>query len=795
MARTRTSYVTASLALIVILSSAGSSARAATFEEVDETIAKGQAFLFSKMKSTGRWEPDPRRRGDDNAWEKMQGGTWGGYTAVATYALLASGVRPQDERIQPAIEFLKEADIVGPYAVAMRAQVWTFLPKSAQTQKLYRRDLEQLMRTYIKQGPAVGMWDYEAVPGGSPRIDHSISQYGVLGLWACAQGGVNVDLDQWRTIDTAWRDQQYPNGGWSYIGNGKDNQAVTHSMTAAGIATLFITREFLPSPLGLNCTDNPADEHIERGMRWFSMNFKDVPNSNYCWYGIERIGAASGRKYFGNQDWYDVGAERVVRSQKEDGSWQTDFPGSAPIPDTAFALLFLSRGRAPVVLNKLDYTAIGSMVEAAGVWNRRPRDAANLARWIGRQGERYLGWQVVTLRGGAQDLLDAPILYVAGSDNLVFEDADVATLRQYVEEGGLILGNADCGKTEFTRAFQRLGERMFPNYAFRELPASHPILARQQFRADKWKERVSLLGLSNGVREMMLLIPSADAGRAWHQRVDSGKEHLYQLGANIYLYATDKRSPRIRGETHVVYDDGLPSDGEIPVARIILGEDSDPEPGGWRRLANVVHNEHGLALKIENIKLGEGKLKGAKGFVAHMTGMKPFELTTPQRDELKAFVDAGGTLLVDAAGGAGPFADAAQRQLAETFGGADAAKQLSTPLPMNHLLFANPAAKIERISYRPYAMERLTGGLKAPRLRGITVNNRLGVIFSREDLSAGMVGQDVDGVLGYDPVTATAIARNVILMAAGVTKAPAGPRPTTTRSRKRVLAPAGDGLE
>ena len=367
MPRTRTSYVAASLVLIVTLSWAGPLARAATFEEVDEAIAKGQAFLFSKMKSSGRWEPDPRRHGDGNEWHLMQGGTWGGYTAVATYALLASGVRPQDERIQPAIEFLKTADIVGPYAVGMRAQVWTFLPKSAQTQKLYRRDLEQLMRTLSKEGPAAGMWDYQAVPGGSSRSDHSISQYGVLGLWACAQGGVNVDLDQWREIDSIWRDQQYPSGGWSYDGNGKDGQAVTHAMTAAGIATLYVTQEFVPSPLGLNCTDNPADEHIEKGMRWFSMNFKDIQDNNYLWYGIERIGAASGRKFFGNQDWYDIGAERIVRTQAADGSWKTSFPGSTPIPDTAFALLFLARGRAPVVLNKLDYTAVGSMVEAAGV--------------------------------------------------------------------------------------------------------------------------------------------------------------------------------------------------------------------------------------------------------------------------------------------------------------------------------------------------------------------------------------------------------------------------------------------
>ena len=58
----------------------------------------------------------------------MQGDTYGGYTALGTYALLASGESPNDPRIKAAVEFLKQADIVGIYAVAMRCQVWLLIP-------------------------------------------------------------------------------------------------------------------------------------------------------------------------------------------------------------------------------------------------------------------------------------------------------------------------------------------------------------------------------------------------------------------------------------------------------------------------------------------------------------------------------------------------------------------------------------------------------------------------------------------------------------------------------------------
>lgn len=42
----------------------------------------------------------------------------------------------------------------------------------------------------------------------------------------------------------------------------------------------------------------------------------------------------------------------------------------------------------------------------------------------------------------------------------------------------------------------------------------------------------------------------------------------------------------------------------------------------------------------------------------------------------------------------------------------------------------------------------------------------MAVFYSREDLSAGMVGEPVDGVLGYNPETATEIMRNIVLSAA-----------------------------
>ena len=74
----------------------------------------------------------------------------------------------------------------------------------------------------------------------------------------------------------------------------------------------------------------------------------------------------------------------------------------------------------------------------------------------------------------------------------------------------------------------------------------------------------------------------------------------------------------------------------------------------------------------------------------------------------------------------------------------------------------------------------MSGKLNEPRLRGITQNGRVAVFYSREDLSAGLVGEPVDGIIGYTPATATAIMRNILLYAAAGGKAPpAAAKPST----------------
>ena len=159
-------------------------APAATPDQIDKAIEKAQKYLLDQQKGGGHWENDEQRVGTGHEWGKMQGDTFGGFTSIATYALIASGVSLNDPKMVAAVDFLKKADVIGIYALGLRCQVWLLLPSTAttNTRALAQEDARKILAGVNMKGFNRGSWDYGNGKGG--RLDHSVSQYGILGLWA-----------------------------------------------------------------------------------------------------------------------------------------------------------------------------------------------------------------------------------------------------------------------------------------------------------------------------------------------------------------------------------------------------------------------------------------------------------------------------------------------------------------------------------------------------------------------------------------------------------------------------------
>jgi hypothetical protein len=767
----------------------------ATPEEVRQTIEKAKEYLYKSAQGKDNWEvvPAPDKKDDEQfhvtRWQ------WGGPTACAVYGLLAGGENPQDKRLAPALAWLGKQELHGNYAIAMRCQMYPFLPDPTVHERpvpgvlskvqMAERDAKILLANQYTAGPNTGLYSYYTNDQWVPQSDWcdlSVSQISVLGVWACEQAGAEIPNSYWERVDAAWKKYQHHDGGWSYI---PTQDEVRGSMSAAGVATLNITQEYMQRGVSWStCRGGTRNENIERGLGWVDKNIGGMLQTSgeyglYQMYGVERIGVASGRKYFGTVDWSAVGADYLVHHQNPDGSFGGDdeFHNPRKIPDTTFAILFLVRGRAPVIMNKLEYgvAAAPSGHAAAGnaqpdPWNERPRDIANFAHWAGKQQECFYTWQIVNLKVSSNDLHDAPILYVSGSETLNFNDEEVKKLREFAEDGGLILGNADCFSPNFDKSFVELGKKLFPKYEFRELPPNHTIFTNENFKPSKWKNKPRLDGLSNGVRELMLLVPEADPGRIWQVRSEVTRLDTYEFGFDIFQYTGGSLFTLTRPDTYIVNRDPkvhVPANRKIKVVRLAVDENPDPEPGGWRRLANVLHNQAKVDLEIEPAKLGDGKLKGAK--IADITGTTRFNLNAEQEKDLRDFVSGGGTLIVDAAGGSTDFASSAEKALADTFGGQ--AADFGAVLPPDHPVYKLDGAKIEKFDYRKYARGKINGHLNVPRIRALEKDGRVQVFYSSEDISAGLVGQYTDGILGYDPDTATSLMRNMVLYSAFGNKA------------------------
>ena len=66
------------------------------------------------------------------------------------------------------------------------------------------------------------------------------------------------------------------------------------------------------------------------------------------------------------------------------------------------------------------------------------------------------------------------------------------------------------------------------------------------------------------------------------------------------------------------------------------------------------------------------------------------------------------------------------------------------------------------VTLRRFARNQM-GNKQELRLQGIKVGRRWAILLSDLDITSGLVGQNVDGINGYSPATATDIASRIIL--------------------------------
>ncbi len=729
-------------------------------EEVERAIRDAVHFLKEQQRGDGSW-PDA-----DNESHT-------GTTSLVTLALLTAGETVGSPNVARALDFLRNfgpEQLKSTYAVSLQTMVFAAADPDRDQLKL-AHNVKWLESAQIQPSDRVnwpGSWTYSAFK--TRNGDNSNTQYALLGLNAASEVGVPVNPKIWALARNYWESHQHNDGGWSYIA---DAPNTTGSMTCAGISSLIITglkrfqgQEFLAGDQIQNCGKGGVNISLQRGIDWMANRFRvgDNPNAGQQWryyylYGLERAGRLSGQRFFGDHDWYREGAEKLVHEQdKLQGFWH----GAGPIESqddhivtTSFSLLFLAKGRAPVLVNKLRHGPHGD-------WNNDQDDVRNLVGIVSRNWKNLLTWQVVDPATAAvEDLMQAPIVFFNGHQVPEFSDAAKKVLRDYVEQGGFLFAEACCGRAEFDQGFKTLMAELFPGpeQKLHPLAEDHAV----------WRARHVLIpdvhplwGIEYGCRTVVIYSPG-DLSCYWNQAENSPANpsviKAIKVGQNVVDYATGREMPadKLTVREAKFFGQESPRRGALRIAKLRHAGDWNVAPLAVPNLMDTLRKpplNFDVVLTHKELFPRDPNLVNYP--LLYMHGRAAFGFSAEEMAILRRHLDpGGGTIFADAACGSPAFDAAFRKFVAELL-----PDKPLVPIPRDDELYSRKILfDLSDVQYSKAA----GGGRDFPQLEGVKIDGHWAIIYSKYDLGCALERHQGLDCKGYAYKSALRIAANIVI--------------------------------
>ena len=777
-------------------------------QQVNRSIERGVQWLRTNHDPQTHWEGIVIGLLAD-----MHGGT----TSLATLALLNCGVDPDTREVRSAMEYLRGLPREKTYVVSLTTMVYAQAQKPTDLGRI-QGNVDWLLKNAVRRNGKIIGWTYPR--GESAPPDGSNTQYALLGLYAGKQAGAKIDNSTWKEIEQLYTEgmtEASPTTGyWQYEEKGPLTGA-SFTMTVAGVSGLVIANMALgesqqkldpKTGIAANCGIYPANSTIQKGLNWIAehFSFRDAKKSHsvfYNIYGIERVGRLSGERFLGDHDWYREGCQFLVEIQKPGGSWELSSSSfDTESISTSFSLLFLSKGRTPIIISKLAWGDAllrqGQLIEKSGKpdlieWNRKRNDARNLTEFASRElfDGLPLGWQIydprrLKLNSDEQIndevgvLVQSPILYVNGHEAPRLTGQQEKLLKGYIEEGGFVIAESCCGSPEFTVGFRKLMKKLFPSSPLQPMKPEHAIW--RSFFAVPPNLFPDVESMEQGCRTVVFFSPTPMAGYWEEPQFQVGKDEgqlksdapLYRgtqatrLALNVIAYATGLEPPKQRLSIKRIrkQSDRSPPNGFLKPAQIRLPGETPPAPAAMRNLMTHLEAAAKLDVVLETETLYPDNRSLFKYKFMYMHGRKQFDLDGESIKNIKVNLQTGALLFADACCGREPFDESFRAMVKEMFPDSPLVR-----IPADDPIFSgdyNGGKPLTTVKRREKASGEndVTGYQELPPyLEGIKIDGRWAIIYSKYDIGCALEGHMSSDCLGYTRESALQIATMAFLYA------------------------------
>lgn len=739
-----------------------------TADQVNQAISRGTEYLLKVQNpNSGGWD----EFGTENC----------GASALVTLSLLNSGVSPNHPSMIKALNYLRGVQANRTYSVALQTMVFCAANPNDDMLRI-----KQNVQWLIEAQRPNGMWGYEPQNLSS---DPSNTQFALLALSEAQRLGVPVPPKTYELSLRYWLQAQGPDGGWSY-----NDRMFTGSMTSAGITSVVITVGQLGTPQSsirnnkIECCGktNISDDPVDAALGWLARNFKVFGNPGGQWqlyylYGLERVGRLTGQRFIGEHDWYREGSAQILGQQDRLEGFFNSTSGfeSTTHINTALALLFLSKGKRQIVMSRLEY---GGKEQ----WNQHRFAVPYLTGHIEQAWKRDLAWQTISIgRSSLADLLETPILFISGSQELRLAPKEKTLLKEYVENGGFIFAEAcngnGCNGEAFDRSFRALVEELFPQ-PLQKLPPSHPIwFAEAAIAPDSLPEDFWLYGVDACCRTSIVYSPISLSCR-WElnppikfprdiaANVQAELDNATKVGLNVAAYATGRQLKEKLDAVQIARPESEATQilrGHIAIPKLQHAGGANDAPRAIPNLLQWYRQENPADINSRPLMINAKLEELEKYPVVFMHGRSSFTFTDEERAALKAYLERGGFIFADAICASTAFAESFRKEMALI-----APDKPLQPLPPTHPLLTEEFTGFDiREVTLIDPLKRGTGGVvaqkqtTAPELEYLTWDDRIAVVFSPLDMSCALESQQSLQCKGYTREDAAKIGINIVLYA------------------------------